>query len=319
MKKILFLFLASIMFIKAEAQKNVTLSITHKLGANNFAFNTTAQNDLMQNFRITRVNYYISGIEILHDGGISTPVPNKYILAKDSNNVSELLGSFDVTNVEGIKFFIGVESPTNNADPSLQPPGSPLALQEQSMHWGWAAGYRFVALEGKSGANLNTIFELHGFGNANYFQQTVLAPGVVNGNNITINLDADYTQALKGINVTSGPIKHGVNQEDLDMLKNFRDIVFKAGSGPTSIKNVSVDKNIRIYPNPSKGKIQIDLSKSSNSVSHYKLMNMAGNVIESGSIPKNNSIGLKNTIPGNYILVLYNKEQQVFSQLMAVE
>lgn len=319
MKKILCLFLASIMIMEAQAQKNVTLSITHKLGANNFAFNTTAQNDLMQNFRITRVNYYISGIEIVHDGGISTPVPNKYILAKDSNNVSELLGSFDVTNVEGIKFSIGVESPTNNADPSLQPPGSPLALQEPSMHWGWAAGYRFVALEGKTGANFNTTFELHGFGNANYFQQTVSAPGVVNGNNITINLDADYTQALKGINVTSGPIKHGVNQEDLDMLKNFRAVVFKAGSGPTSITNVSVDKNIRIYPNPNKGNIHIDLSKSSNSISHYKLMSMTGNVIESGNAPKNNIIGLKSAIPGNYILVLYNKEQQVFSQMIAVE
>ncbi len=83
--------------------------------------------------------------------------------------------------------------------------------------------------------------------------------------------------------------------------------------------NVSTDKNIRIYPNPNKGKIHIDLSKSSNSISHYKLMNMTGNVIESGNVPKNNFVGLKNTIPGNYIFVLYNNDQQVYSQLMAVE
>jgi hypothetical protein len=125
--------------------------------------------------------------------------------------------------------------------------------------------------------------------------------------------------ALKGINVASGPLEHGSNLEDLDMLKNFRDHVFKAGSGTTGINALSIDKNIRIYPNPSKGKVHIDLSKSANSISHYKLMNMKGGVVESGNMPKTNIIGLKNTIAGNYVLVLYSKEQQVFSQMIAVE
>jgi hypothetical protein len=151
MKKILFLLISILTFNKIHAQKNVTLIINHKLGANNFAFNTTAQNDLMQNFQITRVDYYISGIKIIHDGGQITPVQD-YILVKGSYSVSEPLGSMNVTNVEGIKFSIGVDSPANNEDPALKL--GPLAFQTPSMHWGWGAGYRFVALEGKVGNTL---------------------------------------------------------------------------------------------------------------------------------------------------------------------
>ncbi|KAA5536513.1 T9SS type A sorting domain-containing protein [Taibaiella lutea] len=316
MKKILFLLISIITFSKINAQKNVTLNITHKLGANNFAFNTTAQNDLTQNFQITRVDYYISGIKIIHDGGQITPVPN-YIMVKGSYNVSEPLGSLNVTNVEGIKFSIGVDTPENNADPSTQ--FGPLGFQTPSMHWGWAAGYRFVALEGKAGNNFNTEFQLHGLWNENYFQQTVMAPGVVNGDNITINLDADYTQALKGIDVASGPLLHGVNTADLDMLKNFRDHVFKPGSGSTAINELSVDKNIRIYPNPGKKEIHIDLSNSSGTVSQYKIMNMQGAVTESGNVLKSNVIALKNTAPGNYVLALYNKGILVSTQMLVIE
>jgi len=318
MKKILFSILGLIIFGQIHAQKNVTLNIVHKLGANNFAFNTTAQNDLAQDFRITRIDYYISKIEIIHDGGVSTPVPNRYILAKGSSNVSEVLGSFDVTNVEGIKFYIGVDTPINNSDPNLQVVGA-LAPQSPSMHWGWSAGYRFVALEGKVGADFITNFELHGLWNSNYFQQTVMAPGVVTGNNIAINLDADYTQALKGIDVASAPSQHGENLKDLDMLKNFRDRVFKAGSGPTAINEVSVDKNISIYPNPSKGQIHIDLSKSVNVISSYKITDINGRVIGSGNVSKNNMVTFKTGVAGNYILTLYNKELPVFSQIVAIE
>jgi hypothetical protein len=316
MKKILFLLISILTFNKIHAQKNVTLIINHKLGANNFAFNTTAQNDLMQNFQITRVDYYISGIKIIHDGGQITPVQD-YILVKGSYSVSEPLGSMNVTNVEGIKFSIGVDSPANNEDPALKL--GPLAFQTPSMHWGWGAGYRFVALEGKVGNNFDTEFQLHGLWNENYFQQTVMAPGVVNGDNITINLDADYTQALKGIDVASGPLLHGVNTADLDMLKNFRDHVFKPGSGSTGINDLSIDKNIRIYPNPGKREIHIDISNSSNNISQYRVMNMNGRIVESGNVSKNNTITFKNTVSGNYVLALYNKELLVFTQMLVIE
>jgi hypothetical protein len=112
---------------------------------------------------------------------------------------------------------------------------------------------------------------------------------------------------------------HGVNTADLDMLKNFRDHVFKPGSGSTGINDLSIDKNIRIYPNPGKREIHIDISNSSNNISQYRVMNMNGRIVESGNVSKNNTITFKNTVSGNYVLALYNKELLVFTQMLVIE
>ncbi|MBK6375321.1 MAG: hypothetical protein IPF67_20135 [Saprospiraceae bacterium] len=110
-----------------------------------------------------------------------------------------------------------------------------------------------MAIEGKSGASLKTDYQMHGLWDANYFSQTKMAAGIASGDDIYINLDADYTLALKGINVTSGPIDHGVNATDLTVLQNFRDYVFSPGLGLLNSNNVKSQSSIDVYPNPSKG------------------------------------------------------------------
>ena len=80
MKKQIIITVALMLIVMvSKAQKNVYFTITHKLSTSDFAFNQTAQNDLMQDFKITRVDYYISSIKIIHDGGMEMAVPNKYI------------------------------------------------------------------------------------------------------------------------------------------------------------------------------------------------------------------------------------------------
>lgn len=319
MKRSFLLIALLLVTLAGIAQKNVTLNIAHKLGAADFAFNDIATNDLSQDFQITRVDYYISGIILLHDGGMATPLPDKYILVKGNGNVSESLGSFPVTDVEGIKFSIGVEAPTNNADPSTYPEHHPLSFHTPSMHWGWSAGYRFVALEGKAGNDFATTFELHGLWNENYFQQTVMAAGVNSGDEVAINLDADYTQALRGIDVASGPIAHGVNQDDLTVLQNFRDHVFKPGSGTTSITALAHDNDIHIYPNPSKGLVTVELSGSKHNVSHYTVADLSGRLIQEGAMPATGKIRVTERASGLYVLSLYEKEIPVFVEKIMME
>lgn len=305
----------------SEAQKNVYFTIAHKLGTANFAFNQTAQNDLMQDFRITRVDYYISGISIIHDGGLETAVPNKYILAKGSANVIESLGNFNVTNVEGIRFSIGVEAPTNNADPALQPAGSPLAFQNPSMHWGWSAGYRFIALEGTTGAGFTTVFQMHGLWNANYFEQSKMSAGVPNGpNDIYINLYADYTQALKGINISTGPIDHGSNATDLTALQNFRNHVFIPSSViPASIDNVEENLNVSVYPNPVSGKLFIRFDDQNTIADELKLTDVFGKIILETKLKINNEMNVGNLAKGIYILQFYRQNTIISNRKVAIE
>lgn len=322
MTKSIFLTIA-LMFTMmiSKAQKNVYFTITHKLATANFAFNQTAQNDLMQDFKITRVDYYISSIKIIHDGGMEMAVPNKYILAKGSANVNELLGNFNVTNVEGIKFSIGVEAPINNADPSLQIAGSPLSFQSPSMHWGWSAGYRFLALEGTTGSGFTTSFQMHGLGNANYFNQTKMVSGVPSGtNDIYINLNADYTQALKGINISTGPIDHGVNATDLTALQNFRDFVFSPGTGiPASIGNIEDKLEVRIYPNPTTSKLFIDFDNTTNNADKLVITDIAGKIISETTLVNTNEINVSNSAKGVYVLKFYSKNANVANRKIVIE
>jgi hypothetical protein len=321
MKKVLFSIIAIAISLNVVAQKNVTLTIKHKLGANPFAFTQASQNNLMHDFKITRVDYYMSGFTIIHDGGMQMVVPaGKYILVKGDNNVVANLGNFNVTNVEGIKFHIGVEAPTNNADPAQWLAPHPLSPQSPSMHWGWSSGYRFIALEGMAGATFNTNFQMHGLGNVNYFEQTVTVAGVNSGNDITINLDADYNQALKGININAGPIDHGVNATDLTVLQNFRDYVFSAGAGfPLPVSTTIKDLGVDIYPNPSIGSVHLKLNDNSSKISSANIIDISGKTIQEISLVGQNSIDFQIATKGFYIIKLYNHNSNIANQKLIIE
>lgn len=73
----------------------------------------------------------------------------------------------NVNKVEAITFSVGVEQAYNHLDPASFPPDDPLAPQNPEMHWGWVSGYRFAAVEGEAGPNLDQHFEIHSIGDAN--------------------------------------------------------------------------------------------------------------------------------------------------------
>lgn len=322
MKNKFTLFSLAILFsMNAMAQKDVYLTIRHMLGTNTFAFNQPASNDLGDNFSITRVDYYLSKFTIIHDGGTQTVVPaGTYILAKGSANVAVKLGNFNVTNVEGIKFYVGVDAPTNNDDPAQWTAPHPLAPQSPSMHWGWASGYRFVALEGKAGASLNTTFQMHALGNANYFTQTVMAAGVANGNDIYINLDADYVQAVQGINVAAGPIDHGVDATDLDVLHNFRDDVFSPGPGFASgLQNDITEENILLYPNPGTGNIQLLIPGINHQNTLVSIYDMKGQKVNDYTLNQSNALNFSLDTKGVYLLQIMVDGNQTINKKLVIE
>ena len=319
MKKLLTTIALLLIAVATFAQKQVTLTVQNKLGSNLFGFNQTSTNDLNQDFQITRLEYYMSGFTIVHDGGMETSVPiTKYILVNASTNVVEDLGTYNITNLEGIKFHIGVNEPTNTSDPSVYNPPHPLAAQWPSMHWGWASGYRFVALEGKAGANFTTNFQMHGLGNANYFETKVSTSGYTNGNKLFINLDADYTKALKTINVNTGPIDHGTNLTDLKVLQNFRDHVFTAGAGFAAGVEQIVEEVFEIYPNPSNGTFNVVLKNEQANFVSAKVYDAMGKLINNHSLIDKTNTVLTLTAAGVYWVEMIDKSGLVYTKKLVV-
>jgi len=247
------LFLSILASLGLWAQKNIQLQINHTLAAQAFAMQSPTTNNLGNSFDVWRLEYYISKIELIHDGGTITPITDKYILVNANSGVLENLGSFNITNLEAIRFGIGVDPSRNNLDPATYPATHPLAPKSPSMHWGWSAGYRFVAMEGKAGSSLSQVFEFHALDNQNYFIQTIPTAGIINGSDITITLDADYTQALNGIDVSSGIIIHGGSTLARNLLQNFSNKVFKSSEGNGAVIGLtesSASLDIRLSPNP---------------------------------------------------------------------
>jgi hypothetical protein len=315
MKRSVLLIVCSVLVsLVAYAQKNVYLTISHKLGNTSFAYNTTAQNDLLQNFQVTRLAYYLSSIKIIHDGGQEIAVPSKHILANATNSTLELLGNFNVTNVEGVKFSVGVEAPTNNADPTQYPAWHPLAPQSPTMHWGWASGYNFIVLEGATGSSFGTIFQMHALGNDNYVEQTQMAAGVVEGNNIFINLDADYVQALKGVNISTGPVHHGDNATDLQVLLNFMNHVFKPGAGlPTKLNSAYQSEQVSFFPNPTNSLLHFTIGHTNQIASSAVVKDVTGKVLANYSSLYNNTIDLSRFSAGMYLVSLHDDNGRVMT------
>ncbi|MCB9251367.1 MAG: T9SS type A sorting domain-containing protein [Flavobacteriales bacterium] len=309
MKKIITSVLAIFMVSLCYSQK-VRLTINHKLGADDFAFNQTAMNDLNQQLKFSRLEYYISGISIMHDGGMETKLPETYILANAEKQDTFLLGEFSITTIETINFSIGVDPLVNNGDPAQWPNDHPLAPKSPSMHWGWAAGYRFVAIEAKSGDNFAFDFQIHALGNKNYFKQSIPMTGSVSNGELVISLNADYLKAIKGMDISSGLVEHSENNEAMTCLKLFHTSVFtnQSGEGNTlSVKSPGKETYSLIYPNPSNGHFTISMSDKKLTGSKATVTNLLGEtILEFPVISENQEFYLENT--GIYFLTLSNSE-----------
>lgn len=252
MKKIYLSVIALFIALSSVAQSDVYFKLNHLLGSAPFQYGVAGSNNNGVVFDVNRLQYYISEITLLHDGGQETMVPNTWLLVSADSPVNTLLGNFSVTNLEGVRFGIGVEASVNHLDPSTYPSSHPLAPKSPSMHWGWTAGYRFVCMEGMGGAMLDQSYQVHALEDANYFKATVMTSGTVNGSDITVDLDADYEMALKDLDVSQGLFNHGGSGEAVTVLENFRDAVFSEASVVTGVQGdlAAYESSFVLAPNP---------------------------------------------------------------------
>lgn len=314
MKRILLLILLCVSIL-VHAQTDVYLNINHLLGTQTFTLNTQASSPSGEAFKVNRLEYYISEITLIHDGGQETMVPDYWILVNASNTESYLLGNFSITTLEGVKFGIGVNVDVNHLDPASYPMSHPLAPKSPSMHWGWSSGYRFLALEGKSGNNFSQTFEIHGLGDGNYaYSSTTLDGEMVNGD-LHINLDADYTKLLDNISVASGPISHGETGISRSAIMNLNTIVFAEAAAPNGINNPAVS-DLHCFPVPSNGSVFITPDWDEAMVT-IEVLNVNGQRIRSFTTGNSGLIEIEDLPKGVYFIQA-KSDDVVIGQVKAV-
>jgi len=294
MKIALHLLIFVFLSITASAQSSINLKINHLLDGEAYENETASKNDLGNDFMIDRLEYYLSTFSIIHDGGQVTPIEDLYVLVNLINDVSPTgiyLGEFDVQNIEGINFYFGIDEEANHADPSLWPSGHPLAPKFPSMHWGWAAGYRFIALEGQSGPSIDQELQFHCIGDE-FYKELSFPVTMSNADSYTIEIDAEYSKLLSQIDISNGLILHGNLNEIKTLASNVMDKVFTA-SEVTSVEDSELVNTFNVFPNPVTERvvsINIDAIGNNNII---KVMDALGRTVFSTRADVN-SIALNN-------------------------
>ena len=212
----------------ASAQTAVALRIDHKAGQAEFDGSEGWVTPMGEEVEIDRLEYYISMFTIVHDGGQETSIEGAYVLADAFVDEVHPLGEVSgVENVEGLKFNVGIDAENNHADPAQWPANHPLAPQVPSMHWGWAGGYRFIALEGGAGINGVVAHEIHALGDDNHTPGEMEVLATIENGVLMLDVEADIYGFYNNISVAAGLINHGETGEAVTACENLAQHVFR--------------------------------------------------------------------------------------------
>lgn len=226
--RFLFFLAACILSATMVAQTTVVLRIDHKAGQAEFDGTDGWVIPSGEQVNINRLEYYLSMFTLVHDGGQETAIEGAYVLADAFVDAVHPLGDVSgVQNVEGLKFHVGIDPDNNHADPAAWPADHPLAPQVPSMHWGWASGYRFIAIEGSAGAGGVVVHEIHALGDDNHFAAEMDVLASIENGVLTLDVEADIFGFYDNLSVAGGLINHGENGEAVLVCHNLAERVFR--------------------------------------------------------------------------------------------
>jgi len=223
MIKIRYIFLAIFWssFI-SSAQKDVNLTLNHTFQGQPFQYGVNYDfNGEIVSF--SRVKYYLSGLELIHDGGQTLILPDTYVLA--SANISNYpLGMHILNTVEGFSFDLGVDSVRNGMGTSNWPSGHPLSAQTPSMDWSWPDGYFFWTIDGRrdsdNDGDPDQHFQLHGMGNHLLTPVDPFSGLNVTGATINLELYVEISDWLREMNLQYVGIAHDGLHDNMKVSEN---------------------------------------------------------------------------------------------------
>lgn len=266
-------------------------------------------------YRPELLRYYISKITIHHDGSKHTPLPDTYILVDAKEVQRYSLGDLDVGSVDSISFFIGVDKDRNHLDPTTYPEWHPLALKTPSMHWGWAAGYRFVTYEGMAGTSetkLTAGFQIHTLDDALYTRVACAATSTRTAVGLDVPVRADYGRLLDAIDVSKGLIMHGSTDEAITLMRNMGSAVYSPGI--TTSVAADDERPSSLAPNPASDVVLLPTD-----VVEVRISDMSSATVLTATITAGSPLLSVSTLPsGTYSVILRHADGNIRHELLVV-
>lgn len=170
-----------------------------------------------------RSSYYLSEFRF-SDGTTIDTLAESHTLVK-SEITEYYIGTTSVSNITDMTVGVGVDEPYNHLDPATYAAEHPLAHQIPNMHWGWTAGYKFLALEGNvdsdGDGSTDAMFQFHALEDPNYQKNVSIDPYVeMAGDTAYIWINVDHKGWIQSVNVPSAGVLHGSHPETDQMMDN---------------------------------------------------------------------------------------------------
>jgi len=147
--KLLLVFLPFLFFAcQEDKEKTSTLELEfiHKVGNEDFEYNTIYQNEAGNEFSLRLWRTYISDVQLIKSDGEVYSIPESYHLIEPVQNSRFSLDLDEIPsgNYQSIQFYIGIAGEENlsgeivgDLDPS------------NNMAWNWTTGYKFIRMDGE--------------------------------------------------------------------------------------------------------------------------------------------------------------------------
>jgi hypothetical protein len=231
------------------AQTDLNLNLIHKYNGSDFQYNTVYTLDDGTAVNFSRVQYYLSGFELTHDGGQSLPLTDVYVLAS-SYITNYPLGQVNATTLEGISFDLGVDSLRNHMGTSNWTAPHPLASQSPTMDWNWPDGYFFWTITGKvddTGDGIpNKAFEMHGIGDHLRRDVNGFSGLAISGASLDVDIYVNVADWIKSHNLPSVGFSHDGGSNNVLVADNTNDETVFTLEAPLGLNEVETDEN-KVY------------------------------------------------------------------------
>jgi len=302
--------LAVVFPFHGRTQTSVDLNLNHHFDGDYFQYGTVYQfNGTAVQFN--RVQYYLCGFNLVHDGGQNLFLPDTYLLC--SGNVTNYsLGQQNVSTLEGLSFSLGVDSLRNSMGTSFWPPGHPLASQTPIMDWAWPSGYVFWAIEGfvdNTGDGVpNKNFQLHGIGHHLFTDVDPFSGWSNSGSAITVELFVNVADWLVGLDLDASGIAHNGGPVHVAISRNTNDYTVFTTDEALSLSEAEIveSKIYADYTMPYAPTIYYDLNTKQNV--NIEVYNASGQLVltEKEQIHQGNFFIRRELEDGVYIITFKN-------------
>jgi len=315
MNKLFYFVLALTLSSSVFAQsKEVIIKMNHLYKAAPFVLDNTYDVDESVAIEFSRMEFYLHINSLVNTTNESIELDDTYILVNPEQNEYSI-GDHDISTINTVLFHLGVALEVNHSDPAALANSHPLSPQVPSMHWGWAAGYRFIAAEGMVDKNqdgvLEAVIQYHAVSDDYYTSLSVSEASVETESTITIYLDVNYDKMFENMNTSNAGVFHGSYPQNQSLIDNIVDNNVFSVTENLSIEEVNTLGTI--YPNPFKDVLNLDLQQNSS----IHLYNTLGALIEVYELsPGLHQIETSQLTKGMYIVSINNLETTEYLKLL---